>query len=277
MLELADAFKKITHAKRRHKELREVFLEWHQTDGIQLVITRDNTLAKYTWFIGIAKEPAQDLSVLAGEIFSTLRSALDYVTWQIYLAGGGGRDEKRAKGVYFPIVTDRDKWEKEVKNKVPTAWPAAIELLESVQPFMQPSELAQALPALHAMNNPDKHRELSLVAIGNLTLSAITPDLGDDLGMAILMARPGPVLKLREGEILGQVVVNRRSDPPNLEPIPWPPGLHVEQPPVPQYSLAFRDEDGNEVAITAIRDLIDHVESIIDGFGTLPTPPSVLI
>lgn len=273
MLDLADANKKIAHARKRCRELLDVFAEWQAWPGMVVLSVRDDELAKHTWFVSMIKEPAEDLSLLAGEVFAELRSALDYVAWQIYLAGGGGRDEKRARGIYFPIATDEQDFRKQLKSKVPTGWDDAVSLLLACQPFKQTGGLENALPALHAINNPSKHRELSLVAVGNLSLPAVAPDLGDDLGMGIFMPRPGPVLRLGAAEVLGKVSIFRG---PPLQGMPetlrWSSGVKLQEPGDPQIELLFRDREGNEVGVLAMWSLIDVVESIVGSFSTLELP-----
>lgn len=278
MLELADAFKRIVRAKRKHKELKGVFVNWLNSNGVKLV-QQDHEVAKYTWFVGIAQEPEEDIALLVGEILSQLRSALDFVAWQIYLSGGGSRDEKRSNHVYFPIVEDASKFAKAVKDKVPTAWPEAIQRLEAVQPFRQSGQNAVALPVLHGMNNPDKHRELSLIAVGAFTVEGAVPDRNDKYGMMMLVASPAPVLKFREGMALAHVFLYlgdksmTREEHEAAPPCPWPTDITFDPPPPPKFNVAVRTQDNFEIELAALASLINYVESIVEAFRNLRVPP----
>jgi len=64
----------------------------------------------------VTTEPAKNLSLMAGQIINNIRSALEYVAFQVYLVAGGEPDGKLADKVAFPIVNTSDPWDSVVKT-----------------------------------------------------------------------------------------------------------------------------------------------------------------
>jgi len=160
MLDPKDAFARLKQARKQEQALKESFNDWVQTNGIQVVGERDPVYARYGWFVVMHREPSEHLALVAGELFNNLRSALDYVAFQIYKACGGDPTVKQAKSVAFPIVTEESKWENVVKANVPNAWDEAIEKMKWCQPFVQIGPQSTALPALRGVGATDKHHNL---------------------------------------------------------------------------------------------------------------------
>lgn len=110
MLKLKDAYARVEQAKKQESKLKLAFNEWVTDKGVEFVDEKDPVYARYGYFAVMHKEPIENLAILAGEIFNNLRSALNYVAFQIYLAGGGDPQAKMAKAVAFPIVREQEKW-----------------------------------------------------------------------------------------------------------------------------------------------------------------------
>jgi hypothetical protein len=106
MLKLKDAFARLDQARKQEETLKKSFNQWYSDKGIEFVCERDPVYARYGYFVVAHKEPSENLGLIAGEIFNNLRSALDYVAFQIFLAGGGARADTQAKSVSFPIVRE---------------------------------------------------------------------------------------------------------------------------------------------------------------------------
>lgn len=197
-LNLGDAWEWIDRARQQNQQLDDVYREWVESAGIVMLGQRDPQYMLWEWDVAIAREPSTNLSVIAGEVFDALRRALDYVAWQVYVEGSAEKSEKQNRRIYFPIVTDPDKWERELANKVPGASAECVAALRASQPFAQQGGHQAALPALAAFINSDKHRRLSLFASAVFSVSAIQPDLGDDLSMGMAIMHPPPMFHIRE-------------------------------------------------------------------------------
>jgi hypothetical protein len=205
MLDLQDAVARIERARKQSEDLANAFQEWAKSGGIQVVGERDPRFARYGWFVAMNADPSENLAVLAGEIFTNLRSALDYIAFQIYLKGGGEPDAKEAKSVAFPIVTEVERWDKAVAANVPYAWDEAVEKLKWCQPFVQLGQEITALPALRGVGATDKHRSLVLYAMGVFSIGGTHPGAKPGQSFVLLMAQPGPVLTRNEPALLGSV------------------------------------------------------------------------
>jgi len=274
MLNLKDAYARIERARKHQGELAQSFHEWTTSGGIQLIGERDPEFARYSWGVSMTAEPNENLALLAGEIFNNLRSALDYVAFQIYLTGGGDATAKQAKAVAFPIVTEEEKWKKVVIANVPNAWGEAIEKLTWCQPFVQIGPQSNVLPALRGVGATDKHHNLVLYAMGVFGIGGIGPELGEDKSMIMMMAQPGPEVKLNEPGLIGMVYVRESNSPeyPNEALIPWSSGFQLEAPPPPNAQFGFRASDGSSVSLDAIPELISYVEAVVNRFAKLQTP-----
>lgn len=274
MLNLKDAFTRVERAKELHSELRGAWHRWNEACGIQLLCERDPEFARYVWGVVMHSEPDKNLALIAGEIFNNLRSALDYVAFQIFVAGGGDRTAKQARSVAFPIVTEEERWENAVAANVPNAWDEAVQKLQWCQSFVQIGPQSTALPALRGVGATDKHHNLVLYAAPVSMVEAIAPDLSDGLALIAMMAVPGPHVALNEPGIVAEVYVHEGNSNIVAEQIrvPWSSGIDLKQPGPPRVQFGFRASDGSEVTIDAIDGLILYVEEIVKRFSTITTP-----
>ncbi len=100
---------------------------WMESGGVAVKVHRHPQCATYRWEVAVSTEPAKNLSLMAGQIINNIRSALEYVAFQIYLVGGGSPDGKLADKVACPIVNTATPWDSVVKKKVPGVWPEAAD------------------------------------------------------------------------------------------------------------------------------------------------------
>lgn len=100
-------------------------------------------------------------SVLAGEIVHHLRSCLDHLIW-IFSDLNLVKNSKRIEFPIFEHPLDKDSislYEGKVKG---ITNPAALKLIESLQPYNCSDPLDDALFIIHSFDIIDKHRELVL-------------------------------------------------------------------------------------------------------------------
>jgi hypothetical protein len=129
VLDLTDSRARIAEAKGQYGELRGVFSGWMESGGISVRSGRHPQFAMYIWEVAVTTEPAKNLPLMTGQIINNIRSALEYVAFQVFLVAGGTPDGKLADKVAFPIVNTPDPWDSVVKKKVPGVWPEAAELM----------------------------------------------------------------------------------------------------------------------------------------------------
>jgi len=146
-------------------------------------------------------------SVVGGDVVQNLRSALDYLVWQLVLIDG----EKPGTHTAFPIYTSKSKFDKRVRNP-PKNRPsplAGIEpkgekwtLLEGFQPYEreEPPEI-DPLAILASFSNRDKHRGLlaGVSFMHDLDFDRICEPYGDVVDFRVTF--PGPEALEHDAEV----------------------------------------------------------------------------
>ncbi len=108
------------------------------------------------------KEQFVALSIIAGEAIHQARSVLDHVVWA--LPREGGRQKDRTSG--FPIFSERDKYENRGRGMIKHLSPAAIAIIDRLQPIKpEPERLTEPLYILQDLWNIEKHRFLNFATI----------------------------------------------------------------------------------------------------------------
>jgi hypothetical protein len=283
VLDLSDSHARIAEAKGQHGELMGVFHGWMESGGIAVKTIRHPQFAMYIWEVAVTTEPAKSLSLITGQIINNIRSALEYVAFQVYLVAGGTPDGKLADKVAFPIVNTADPWDSVVKKKVPGIWSEAADLMKAAQPFSQTGEDVNALPTLRGLGGTDKHRNLVLCAAAAFSANAIWPS-GNGIGVDIWLDRApgdidkGPIVPIKPGTSVqvARVSVYPEGVPHDDAVMLWTSGIDFKQPPSPSVDFSFRANSGSEVSLFALGDLIDHVATIVESFADLKGPATTV-
>ncbi len=284
VLDLADARVRIAEAKAQHGELMNVFLGWTESGGIVVRTIRHPRFAMYRWEVAVTAEPLKNLPLLAGQIINNIRSALEYVAFQVFLVAGGEPDGKLADKVAFPILNTSGSWDSVVKKKVPGVWPEAADLMKAAQPFSKTGDEANALPTLRGLGGTDKHRNLVLCAAAAFSASASWPS-GSGVGVDIWLDRApggdidkGPVVPIKPGASVqvARVSVYPEGVPYDDAVMLWASGIRFDEPPPPDVDFSFRANNGSEVGLSALGALADHVAGIVEGFAELQGPDAAV-
>jgi len=93
------------------------------------------------------------VSILIGDIIQNLRSTLDHIAYKLFTLNSEGL----GKHIYFPIASDRVKYESEKIRKTEGMSETAKQLIDSVEPYKEGNKI---LWQIHELNNIDKHRTL---------------------------------------------------------------------------------------------------------------------
>lgn len=114
------------------------------------------------WRMEIFDPPPLKLSLIVADCISNMRSALDYLMWQLVTNYKAGRPSTRTQ---FPLCTSCESWNK-VKRAIRYLPEEVIKYLEILQPYQATERGAPAgqrtiLRLLHDLCNREKHRELS--------------------------------------------------------------------------------------------------------------------
>ncbi len=105
------------------------------------------------------------VGVLLGDIIHNLRSALDYLYWQLYCTYVRiPQSHREAQTVQFPIEDARQQLANKrvhVRNIPPRQWA----VIEDAQPYQGTDDSRRALKALRELSNRDKHQVLNPLLI----------------------------------------------------------------------------------------------------------------
>jgi hypothetical protein len=95
------------------------------------------------------------VGVIVGDVLNNLRSALEYLAWQLAIIGKGPD-----KDTHFPICDTRDKWRDWGNGNVKRLQPKHAAVIERVQPY-HGRQTGALLFIIARLNNTDKHAVVS--------------------------------------------------------------------------------------------------------------------
>jgi hypothetical protein len=140
--------------------------------------------------------------ILAVDTIHNLRSALDHLAYDLFMAGPGATVGSPRK-IYFPISSDAAKYKSESSHKVRGMSQTAIRQIDANEPFK--GGRGHQLWVLHELNNIDKHR--LLITLGSVLKNI---DWGDDLAMTLERQWAAQVLQGEHPRCI--VLASRRTD-----------------------------------------------------------------
>jgi hypothetical protein len=131
------------------------------------------------WISGTfeAIEPIPEaLPLIIGDCLQNLRSTLDFLVWELVGANGKVPTIRNA----FPVAHTVDSYEKEIKgNRLKDVDPAAIDIIQSLQPYHLPVPEESILSVLNNLANIQKHRRLLLTCLRTIRPVPNMQMLGD--------------------------------------------------------------------------------------------------
>ena len=120
---------------------------------------RDPESRELIYYVATAAERVPSkIALIVGDVVENLRSALDYLAYQLVLVGSPGIEPGR--NVYFPISENATRYESETPGKVKGMRKDAIKAIKALKPYRGGNDL---LWILHRLNNINKHRAVITV------------------------------------------------------------------------------------------------------------------
>ena len=150
---------KIERAKCHVRDLESRILAFRETDPYALFGDDDPKTGERVLRVRVRSQPPNDFALIAGEAVYQLRSSLDHLAWQLVEANGNAA----GKWTYFPICETAAKYKAASPGQVKGMSPAAISMIDAIQPYQGG---CGELWKLHALSNYDKHRLLLVIAFG---------------------------------------------------------------------------------------------------------------
>lgn len=131
-----------------------------------------------------ANQPASvppKFGLIAGDLIQCLRTCLDYLVWELVLAGGGQPNQKHM----FPITTSAANFAEQVKrHRLAGIDSAAIAEIEKLQPYNWTGSGSSPLFAIDELSVINRHRAVLLTAFmteasydAQITFPAMTVNL----------------------------------------------------------------------------------------------------
>lgn len=201
---LDDVYSSLRRADKRSVRLTSSVSEWLQSDGFDLAAGPEDDGWYRLRFMRIPDPPADHAHYLK-EMLGDLRSALDYLAWQLVLVSGGAPDVSTA----FPIVRRESDWVRLAGRRLASMKPEYVSLIREVQPFNEAQPDEHPLAFLDEANNRTKHRFLARAAVNRFQLLASIswePPRPENARVKISLPRDPEIRK-------GAVILSVRPDP----------------------------------------------------------------
>jgi hypothetical protein len=155
---------KVARAGEHFDALRAKVMELDHAHPFRVHVTPEPDTGEYVMKIGQPPELPHEWAGIVGDIGHNLRSALDYLVYELAVKGGGNPERERTA---FPISDDRDDyWKPRGRRKisyrdqclagVDERWRRKI---DDIQPYHRRNNAADThLSRLNWLSNRDKHR-----------------------------------------------------------------------------------------------------------------------
>lgn len=142
----------------REFDLREAHA-YERTDNVR---AGTDPLVRVQWRLKILEPFPERWGILAGDVLTNLRAALDHTFWAAALAHSGMPTKPQL--VTFPLATANDKsFKNKTKDLQSLVTPKFWELVEAAQSFQFERPFDAPLEWLRWLSNADKHRAVRVV------------------------------------------------------------------------------------------------------------------
>jgi hypothetical protein len=173
-VDLTECRAKIERANEHREELNAIvapLLNW-EAELFQMSAKLDPESGYHVFRVAaVPEEWRLEVGVILGDIVHNLRSALDYLFWQLYCHYiRVPRSPREAEQVQFPIEDTKNRLaNKRVHfNKIP---PSQWALIDSAQPYNGSHHPSRAIKALRDLSNRDKHQVLNPPLLTSMVVS----------------------------------------------------------------------------------------------------------
>lgn len=183
------------------------------------------------------QKPPATWSVVIGDCVHNLRTALDYLVWQLVKANDGTLTYREE----FPVFTNSRDYAQNTSSKIGGVSDLAAERIESLQPYSGRNDWRQDLVTLHDLDRFDKHRALQVTGF---VLSGFRMATATSNGNATpeYLVPSGP---FEDGQPIGRVAFT-----------PIGPDAKLEVRPEASFDIAFDEPDSAATGLLVVPALI---------------------
>lgn len=189
---------KIERADKHIHDLETALFAFKKSDPYKVGTKEDAQTRQLVYYITKADDVPTPVAAVAGDALQNLRTALDYVAWQLCPASS------RHSQLAFPISDDAAKYEAEKTRKIKGMLKPAIDAIDATKPYKGGND---TLWRLHRLNNIDKHRLLLTVGTAFSAVNVGPHIIGEMIksGIATHLGKPGirlpiPTIYLRPSD-----------------------------------------------------------------------------
>jgi hypothetical protein len=268
ILPLGDAREKVKRARVQMAEL-DFLITPSNPDANRILVDYDPTQGCHIVRAVVGEWPPRQSSFVAGEAIHSLRSALDYIAWQLAIAHKGREPtEKEAREISFPISNSPERF-----GTPPVFGHIDKEAAEEIrlhQPWMPPLSDPAHVPALLAtlrdLSNMDKHR--LLIARGYTWLGTQALSYRCEPAVDGLCAETSAAIAEHEGDAMpaswafARIKLQPAETAPNVK-------IKVDPQPVMRPHIGGPNTDTDIETLEALADCVEFIVGRFDKFFPL--------
>ncbi len=249
--------RKISRAKEHLGALQESVQAFLATKPYKVATRKDVSAKKLIYYLSDVRQPDPEIALMAGEVIQDLRSALDYLAYQLVVAGLGSAPTN-PRYIYYPIADSETQYLAARDRKVKGMSKAAIAGIDATKPYKGGNEV---LWRISELNNVDKHR--LLITVGSAFQSV---DVGSH--MSAMMTKQFPDFPMPELSLFLRPADRLFPLNPGVELLIDSIDNEVNEKMQFRFNVAFGEAgvmDGEPMAET-IQEMIVEVERIVLSF-----------
>ncbi|MEU9631573.1 hypothetical protein AB0D89_32925 [Streptomyces luteogriseus] len=148
---------KFERSRHHTAQLERAIHDYLEQQPFAVYETEEEETGDLVYRVKVRKTPPTELSLLLGDAIHNARAALDYLAWQLVIAGGGIPGTLTA----FPISKSEKEFNKSYQAKLKGSSQEALAAVQALRPFSGGDE---RFWRLHGLDIEDKHH--LLVAVG---------------------------------------------------------------------------------------------------------------
>lgn len=175
---------KVSRAKYHLSDLEQAISAYFATNPYVVGTKIEDNTRRLVYYLVSVKETPESIMSITGDILHNLRSALDHLAYQLFIAAGGTHAGSRH--IQFPIVDNIGGYEKAKTNLLQGLATNAIAAVDAIKPYNGGNDV---LWRLHKLENIDKHRT---IITGGSSFRSL--DLGAH--MSTIMQQSSPDLQI---------------------------------------------------------------------------------
>jgi hypothetical protein len=199
---LEGARAKVQRAKEHFQDLIVQHQAFMDLNPYGVVVEHDPDSGERIWRARVSRPVPAGWGALVGDVVHSLRAALDYVAWELWIENGGSVDDEVARAIVFPVADPtkvpapkkQAEWQSTKEARFGVGGSALIDRLQTqVTRNPSPDPELRPLLLLHRLDIWDKHRQLAIVG-GTVQLAHMTlGGPGEDLHIEEMVLGGGDI------------------------------------------------------------------------------------